>query len=1090
MSHYQLMLDDSLLCDEFTHFLSLEANSLASWNNGRYGYIANLALERLKKSENKLWFVNLALEYPSSNKSTISVANRRILTEPLLGQNYPGAGCASATLRTIICLIEIHLACRRVLRFNPSYQQNFNISKGFIDKSALFNALPDLPKCLLLMSTPRSVIRYKSIIPEKWLESYDKNISRLNTYKNQAASIAAYRRLSFTLGLSDFLLLDNQKVESFRTVDTNPSNRCYLNAIQFFRDLGATGLTYEGVASTRVSQTVKSKRAKQHLSKYEHYLKIDRDINYERLISDNYHLVSGKTAIKMSGIKNVLISVKRTTRNKVIKIDDYVFEGKWSSYSCNNLTGMNSPWVRSQQEYLKSIQETSTKKNVSAGLQVLNVYLFHYLKYFFEQNDVPYPYPNNISDFKHTIYIAPSDIVNEHIYDAIDIEFPVSLIDWIKLAHTNCEDSVTKARSDVITKYFDFIVFKYAGVTYYSLESNPFSFFDKKRIRGKGYSRSNKKLFDLEYWKLFTEFLYVISDSILDNIEQRRPAPRTGLFSLKINKSIEFADLTINVDSLDDLAFPRAYIGREAYIRPQIILAFLVMAQTGLRMANVMNLDLRSYDRNFDSSTSYQDADSIELFVNTDKARLSRFWSDLPFRAFKLLKRFEAIRGGIAGVPITPSYYNQSEETKWGEVLPLLAVNSKNTYDGTLMPALLHAFEIQLRKAGVNLGSEVFYKPIFLDPREFFGLRKRKQRTPSDNYCVHYESGESAYFTPIEISSFVTPHSFRKTVDSYISVLIGDENTGKFLTGQTAATVGYYREVTPQSWKKLMSHIEDIDIPSGIPLKLVSKQEDDLRSKIITEGLKGINGFTLSAIDENINVQLSTLNPSDIAVNHTHICIYGNDCPPDILSSFDGKKNCALCPVSIGTPHDGVAIVAQIKYHLDNISEINEHLESNNLTHSERRSFLKRRSDELNFACSWSVRHKFIMDSFEKDNNYCVLDDGKNRVKTKLEYVMPSTNGEELYSRLIETKFAPSLQSEKLKLSARRLVRKLLSRLDKGEVDLPEIKPIEMALSLMKKIVELHGISNKELEKLLEESAGYQKLPFDELLSLVSSDGR
>jgi hypothetical protein len=258
----------------------------------------------------------------------------------------------------------------------------------------------------------------------------------------------------------------------------------------------------------------------------------------------------------------------------------------------------------------------------------------------------------------------------------------------------------------------------------------------------------------------------------------------------------------------------------------------------------------------------------------------------------------------------------------------------------------------------------------------------------------------------------------------------------------------------------------------------------------VTEGLKGVNGFTLSVIESDIDTQLSATNPSDIAINQTHICIYGNSCPPEILDGLQGKKNCAVCPVAIGTPHDGVAIAAQIKYHVDNIAELNEQLLDEDLTSAECTSLRLARADELNFACSWFVRHKFIIAEAEKLGNYHVLEDGGEKIKTKLKYMMASNESEEIYSRLMETSSSPTMQSNKLKQIASRLSRKLVRMMGQGDIELPDIKPVEVALQFIGKVADVHGIPKNKLDELIKESGNTPTLPLGDLLQLGELDER
>ena len=217
MSHYEILVKEQTLCDEFTRLIKLGSNHLANWNSDRYGYVLYRFLEYFSQAEHKLGFIKLSLEFPRSNNAALSPAYRRIITEPLLGKKYKGGCQAASTLKTIISLIELHLSTLRIVRFKPSYQQNFNITKVIYSNSPLFKSLPDLHRCLMLMSTPVSVEEHSDIIPTKWVESYNEHIATRGAYRSLCGVIATYRRLIFTLGLSDFFSVNDDAVAEFRS---------------------------------------------------------------------------------------------------------------------------------------------------------------------------------------------------------------------------------------------------------------------------------------------------------------------------------------------------------------------------------------------------------------------------------------------------------------------------------------------------------------------------------------------------------------------------------------------------------------------------------------------------------------------------------------------------------------------------------------------------------------------------------------------------------------------------------------------------------------------------------------------------------
>jgi hypothetical protein len=90
VNHYKLLVSEQALCDEFAKLVEMGGDPLANWNSNRYGYVANLFYESFNQADNKFDFIKLALRFPKEANVAITVANKRKLTEPLLGKKIQG----------------------------------------------------------------------------------------------------------------------------------------------------------------------------------------------------------------------------------------------------------------------------------------------------------------------------------------------------------------------------------------------------------------------------------------------------------------------------------------------------------------------------------------------------------------------------------------------------------------------------------------------------------------------------------------------------------------------------------------------------------------------------------------------------------------------------------------------------------------------------------------------------------------------------------------------------------------------------------------------------------------------------------------
>jgi hypothetical protein len=223
---------------------------------------------------------------------------------------------------------------------------------------------------------------------------------------------------------------------------------------------------------------------------------------------------------------------------------------------------------------------------------------------------------------------------------------------------------------------------------------------------------------------------------------------------------------------------------------------------------------------------------------------------------------------------------------------------------------------------------------------------------------------------------------------------------------------------------------------------------------------------------------LYDLNSKDeLALNWTHICPFGNDCPNEVVRTI-GRMNCHLCPKAISSSHHGPAIALKIKKLLDDVSDLNAQKLKENITAADLDSINYEITQKFRGASGWKVRMDVI-------NKFGIAVGDRDDVVNRMKYMEPGTFKHSLWLRLKEAQNIPTLQSDKLKRLSNRMVRKLnrivpdlADMLDsiEGEV---EDDPVSFLLTSLQMVSDIKEIP---LEELLE---GNEKLISDDNKKLL-----
>ena len=303
---------------------------------------------------------------------------------------------------------------------------------------------------------------------------------------------------------------------------------------------------------------------------------------------------------------------------------------------------------------------------------------------------------------------------------------------------------------------------------------------------------------------------------------------------------------------------------------------------------------------------------------------------------------------------------------------------------------------------------------------------------------------------------------------------------GKYLTGQSESMVEFYTKPLPDSAsKELISQVLTLkEMDTTGSNTLISLRELEINQKKFEEELQKSTIQTLdkyNAQSINIdagegNIQLNGLrelrkgNFNNISYFRTHICPTGGKCPKEVIDTI-GEKKCFACPLTVTTNNNLPALTATIKSFCDEITTINTKLDNFEMLDEEKKVLKADKMELILEASYWEVRKRIIEDS-NKDGIYYVSDEGLQLMSSFK--AGDATEQELLMLRLKETEGVPLLHSEKLKMQASRLRRKIEIRAkDRAGHLSDDVSDIEFLAMVVKTKADLQGLTDEQTVALV-----------------------
>jgi hypothetical protein len=558
-----------------------------------------------------------------------------------------------------------------------------------------------------------------------------------------------------------------------------------------------------------------------------------------------------------------------------------------------------------------------------------------------------------------------------------------------------------------------------------------------------------------------------------------------GSFPMKIGR-VNLAYIPkIKLIKHDDVRLKKGPKDENVYIHNHIAWSLMTLGlHSGLRRANAIWLDDQEcFNLCTNSDTAFQ-----SLVVTTDKAREHSYPIIVSTETMEMLKKVHEIKK--MAIESNPSIgeaipYDGNEDSKWGTISPLFRL--KKTHNDNACPNLfseiINEYEAFLRQHGVDFEPTTLFTPrLHYSLNEFIHLNSLGEfDTKLCEILVSYhDCYDRVPFTPIIKKTRITPHSLRTMNASVYAPILGAGAVGKYLTGQSESMVEFYTKPLPDSAsKELISQVltlKEMDttgsntLISLRELEINQKKFEEELQKSTTQTLDKYNAQSINIDAGEGNIQLNGLrelrkgNFNNISYFRTHICPTGGKCPKEVIDTI-GEKKCFACPLTVTTNNNLPALTATIKSFCDEITTINTKLDNFEMLDEEKKVLKADKMELILEASYWEVRKRIIEDS-NKDGIYYVSDEGLQLMSSFK--AGDATEQELLMLRLKETEGVPLLHSEKLKMQASRLRRKIEIRAkDRAGHLSDDVSDIEFLAMVVKTKADLQGLTDEQTVALV-----------------------
>lgn len=448
----------------------------------------------------------------------------------------------------------------------------------------------------------------------------------------------------------------------------------------------------------------------------------------------------------------------------------------------------------------------------------------------------------------------------------------------------------------------------------------------------------------------------------------------------------------------------------------------IVMFETGLRGQSVQWLDTK-FDEHIKADSIAEDG-IYAMRVNTDKVKESAWPAYVAGRVINVLRKRRDFRKTLDGEIFDQDiYYEGNPDSKWGKFKPVFSRNIENGFPHSdsayseHFKDIFHALQGYIDELGINFVSSV------------------PDNTKECGYTVD-----------------VTPHSARKAVIREHITYLPAEYIGKYITGQTVRSVGYYCANNPNSFERVERHQKGVGV-----VDRMAQTVDTSRGPEVTEPHR-LNSTLAQAFSANAKQAMHDFASMSTAIfeqestgsdilregrhqkltfEATHICPFGSVCPPE-RKKQGLVRRCNFCDFAVRTVDNLPAIASEMRNLSEKCYEISTRLDKSGKRMSDaQRSELETQRREIGedlfslMVADYVLRESLIHLKDEYRNNpeyFCFTPEIIIKNLEAAPFPLRDEGLKYVLSRLNESKTYISLNDRLIKANIAKFARRFMNR--------------------------------------------------------------
>jgi hypothetical protein len=796
---------------------------------------------------------------------------------------------------------------------------------------------------------------------------------------------------------------------------------------------------------------------------------------------------------------------------------DRAKEGVQRAVGDFDFVGKLSYWIEIQEAYLTMKRETL--KPVRTALGYLNLYLFHYLPYWYMEHSTSVSFPSTPDELIGSVFISRILEPDEHM--------PRTLMDFMneraKIVQWDANSYYSTLKQ--IETFFEFIIRNNHKLKHSSKFTQPLASDDYPRsYQSVG---TNKSPMPRRFLALFVSYIEAYRTYVQYVADRCIAGEVTDEQVLELTKFPRYVDTKANAENIGFVplifvngktiplwwlpGFPKVdwmklRDGRTALVpHPHGLNQIAVALYTGLRHNHIQWLDAKK----FDSYVGTLDGDYTRLFVNTDKIKKKPWLPEVNVQVIQILRDQLRWRNSIDehGYDV-PQWYNSNPATAYPKFLPLFAYGITGAPHGDAVYTdawqdSIVGFQCLLRDVSSLIEDAVpeLYRlrPVGMNFHENDAQKKYNafQNVESDRVVL-------------KVATEITPHSARVSVVSELIRFLPAAIIGRHITGQTEGTVYHYVVADADEIKRdqvhQAMHLRDLARRQQVERICGAGSESSSNPYIkadqvnsnLAKSLKvdmpeaiaryGCISLTIGDMETGIDV-LEDIGLGKAAYNKTEICPFGNHCPPALIKQLRGIRRCGICPYAVRSIDHLPAVCARQKVDAEKIvsldARIRQALSDRAHSPTEVDALEDERQRVGEELAGWELSIEVLEQMRQRitageDNRRWVVERPEILAKNLQRVATTSRDSDYLLARLAECTSYPGFQSPQISRQFDMLRRRILAKSGASLDDVLSLsQPVDSAAEcagLIRSLAAAHQLTVNDIAALLSTEAHLSKI--------------